>query len=109
MAHDEELAERVRAALNGQEGLTEKRMFGGLAFLLDGHMAVASSSQGGIMVRVDPAREDQLLAGLGVEPMIMRGRPMTGWLRVAREQLDDAALRGWVGEGVAYVRTLPPK
>lgn len=110
MAHDEELAGRLRAALEGQDGLSEKRMFGGLAFLLHGHMAIAASSRGGIMVRVDPAREDQLLARPGVEPMIMRGRPLTGWLRVAGEELgDDAALEGWVGEGVSYVRSLPPK
>jgi TfoX/Sxy family transcriptional regulator of competence genes len=110
VAHDEALARRVRAALEGQDGLTEKRMFGGLAFLLDGHMAIAASSRGGIMVRVDPAREDELLTRPGAEPMIMRGRPMTGWLRVAAEELgDDAALDAWVGEGVGYVRSLPPK
>jgi TfoX/Sxy family transcriptional regulator of competence genes len=110
VAHDEALAGRLRAALEGQDGLSEKRMFGGLAFLLNGHMAVAASSQGGILVRVDPQREDELLARPGVEPMIMRGRPMTGWLRVATEELgDDGALGAWVGEGVTYVRTLPPK
>ena len=110
MAHDEALAGRLRAALRGQDGLGEKRMFGGLAFLLHGHMTIAASSRGGIMVRVDPAREDELLARPGVEPMVMRGRPMTGWLRVAAGELDDdAALEAWVDEGVAYVRTLPPK
>src|SRR3954468_16613558 len=97
MAYEEDLSERVREILASEEGLTEKRMFGGLAFLLDGHMAVAASSRGGIMVRVAPRREDELLTRPGVEPMIMRGRPMTGWLRVAREGLDDDALRGWVG------------
>jgi TfoX/Sxy family transcriptional regulator of competence genes len=110
VAHDEALAGRLRAALGGEDGLSEKRMFGGLAFLVHGHMAIAASSRGGILVRVDPAREDELLAHPGVEPMIMRGRPMTGWLRVAGDELgDDAALERWVREGVAYVRTLPPK
>jgi hypothetical protein len=109
VAYDTELADQVRTLLGPEKGLTEKRMFGGLAFLLDGHMAVAASSRGGIMVRVDPAREDELLTRPGVEPMIMRGRPMTGWLRVAAEELDDATLPGWVGEGVSYVRSLPPK
>jgi TfoX/Sxy family transcriptional regulator of competence genes len=109
VAYDQDLADRLRDLLAAEPSLTEKRMFGGVAFLLDGHMAVAASSRGGIMVRVDPAREDALLDRPGVEPMIMRGRPMTGWLRVAVDATDTDALRGWVDEGVSYVRTLPPK
>ena len=108
MAHDPEIAERLRALLAGQDGLTEKRMFGGVAFLLDGHLTVTASGRGGLMVRVAPAREDQLLERPGVEPMVMRGRPMRGWLHVEGE-LDDATLRSWVDEGVSYVRSLPPK
>ena len=109
MPHDEELAERLRELLDGQDGLTEKRMFGGVAFLLGGHMAVAASGQGGLMVRVDPARGDRLLDRPGAEPMVMRGRPMTGWLRVDNDHLDHDALHAWVDEGVSYVRSLPPK
>jgi len=109
VAYDGELAERIRTLLDGEEQLTEKRMFGGLAFMLAGHMAVAANSKGGLMVRVDPAREDELLARPGAEPMIMRGRPMTGWLRLDAGGLDDATLESWVGEGVSFVRSLPPK
>lgn len=109
MAHDEELAQRLRALLDGQDGLTEKRMFGGVGFLLGGHLTVTASSRGGLMVRVDPARADDLLARPGVETMVMRGRPMTGWLHVDRDRLDDDALQRWVDEGVSYVRSLPPR
>ncbi|MHC1559799.1 TfoX/Sxy family protein [Actinomycetospora sp. C-140] len=109
MAYDEELAERLRERLDGQRDVAEKRMFGGLAFLLGGHMTVCASSRGGLMVRVDPARAETLLDPPGVDNMIMRGRPMAGWLYVDRERLDGAALDGWVDEGVAFVQTLPPK
>ena len=110
MAYDEELAERVRELLT-REPVTEKRMFGGLAFLLGGHMAVAASGQGGLMVRVDPADNEPLLAEPGAEELTMGGRgPMTGWLRVDGDVLaDDAALRAWVDRGVTYARSLPPK
>src|SRR4051812_9720204 len=107
--HDEELAERLRDALAQEPGLTEKRMFGGVAFLLGGHMALTASSRGGLMVRGDPARADALLAEPGVETMVMRGRPMSGWLHVDRDRLAGPALQGWVDEGVGYVRSLPPK
>lgn len=110
MAYDEELAERVRAMVAGQVGVSEQRMFGGLAFLVDGHMAVAASGQGGLLVRVDPDAGEELVDGGDVVPMEMRGRAMTGWLRVAPGAVaTDAALRTWVDRGVAYVRTLPPK
>lgn len=110
MAYDVDLAARVRAVLAGESGLTEQRMFGGLGFMLDGHMAVAASGQGGLMVRVDPDEGERLVDGADVAPMEMRGRAMTGWLRVRTEAVaDDDALREWVARGAAYVRTLPPK
>ncbi|MGW5312304.1 TfoX/Sxy family protein [Nocardia thailandica] len=110
MAYDEELAERVRGVLDGGPLPTEKKMFGGLAFLIDGHMAVAVSGRGGLMVRVDPEAGERLTDAPAVAPMVMRGREMPGWLRVAAEAVaGDRELRAWVERGVAYVRTLPPK
>ena len=109
MAYDEDLAERLRELVAREKGLTEKRMFGGLAFLLDGNMAVSASGQGGLMVRVDPAASDDLVADARAERMVMKGRPMDGWLRVDAEGLDDAGLAEWVARGVAYARSLPPK
>ena len=110
MAYDEDLADRIREQL-GKERTTEKRMFGGLAFLVGGNMSVAASGNGGLLVRVDPAHDAELLAQPGVEPMSMGGRaPMKGWLRVAPEALhDDDALAAWVRRGVAYARSLPVK
>jgi TfoX/Sxy family transcriptional regulator of competence genes len=109
VAYDEELADRLGLLLAGQ-GLTTKRMFGGVAFLLHGHMALAASGQGGLLVRVDPAERDVLLAEPGAEPFEMRGRPMAGWLRVDASALDDdAVLRQWAERGTAFARTLPPK
>jgi TfoX/Sxy family transcriptional regulator of competence genes len=107
MAYDEELAERVRELLEGEAGLTEKKMFGGLGFMVGGNMAVAASGQGGLLVRVDPSSSyDES----GVEPMVMRGREMTGWLRVATEVVGTKKqLATWVRRGVAYARSLPPK
>jgi len=105
VSYDEDLAHRIRALLGEEAGVTEKKMFGGLAFLVDGHMAVAASGQGGLMVRVDPAETEALLAEPGAAPFEMRGRPMDGWLRVT----GDVALDPWVERGVAFVRTLPPK
>ena len=110
MAYDEELAERVRHALAGESGLTERKMFGGIGFMLDGHMAVGVSGEGGLMLRVPPDRTDELLAQPHAEPFEMRGRGMSGWLRIREAGVateDD--LDGWVGVGVEYVRTLPPK
>lgn len=110
MAYDEDLANRIRERLGGDDGVTEMRMFGGLAFLIGGHMAVAASGKGGLMVRVDPQESDALLAEPGARPFEMRGRPMDGWLRVdAGAVEDDAALDAWVRRGTGYARSLPPK
>ena len=110
MAYDETLAARIRAMLAG-EPVAEKKMFGGLAFLLGGNMSVAASGQGGLLVRVDPGDTDDLLAEPGAEEFDMGGRgPMKGWLRVNPDVLDDdETLGAWVTRGVAYARTLPPK
>ena len=109
MAYDEVLAQRIHDLLDGEEGVTSKKMFGGLGFMVDGHMAVAAASQGALMVRADPADGEAWVDGETVNPMEMRGRPMTGWLLVAAEALDDDQLQLWVDRGVAHVRTLPPK
>jgi TfoX/Sxy family transcriptional regulator of competence genes len=100
MSYDRELADRVRAALSAEPGVTEKAMFGGLAFLVDGAMAVAASGQGGLMVRSDPARAEELVAADGAERMVMRGREMDGWLRISADVVDDEdALHRWVALG----------
>ena len=110
MAYDEELADRVREALDGEPGVTEKRMFGGLGFMVAGNMAVAASSQGGLMVRVDREDGRSLVDGDSVRPMEMRGRTMDGWLLVdAGGLVDDEGLRRWVDRGVSHARSLPPK
>src|SRR3954447_9742065 len=110
MAYDEDLADRIREILASEQGLTEKKMFGGLAFLIGGNMAVAASGQGGLMVRVDPAETDALVAKPHAAPFEMRGRPMDGWLRVADEGVrTKKQLEPWVKRGVAYARALPPK
>ena len=110
MAYDEELAGRIRALVGARPDLAEKKMFGGLAFLIGGNMAVAASGQGGVLVRVDPAESDDLVASTPAEPMEMRGRSMQGWLRLAPEDVaTDAQLGDWVARGVAYARSLPPK
>jgi TfoX/Sxy family transcriptional regulator of competence genes len=110
MAYDEELARRVRELLRDVPAVTEKRMFGGLGFLVGDHMAVAASGQGGLLVRVDPAEGETLVATTGAQPMEMRGRQMSGWLRVEAVELATAdALSSWVTRGVAYARSLPPK
>jgi TfoX/Sxy family transcriptional regulator of competence genes len=108
MAYDEVLAARIRALTADEPGLAEKRMFGGLAFLVDGRMAVAASGHGGVMVRVGADAAADLLASTPAEPVTMRGRPMTGWLRVgAAHVADDADLAEWVRRGVAFARSLP--
>jgi len=110
MAYDEDLANRIRELIAAEPGVTETKMFGGLAFLIGGNMAVAASGQGGLLVRADPEASDDLLTSKGVKPMEMRGRQMQGWLRV-----DDDAVRTkrqlerWVRIGVGYAGTLPPK
>jgi len=110
MAYDEDLANRLRELLAGESTVTEKRMFGGLAFLVGGHMSVAASGQGGLMVRVDPADADALLAKPHAEPFEMRGRPVQGWLRVGAEGVrTKRQLEPWVRRGVKYARSLPAK
>lgn len=110
MAYDEELADRIRSLLGGRAGLTEKKMFGGLAFLVGGNMAIAASGQGGILVHVDPEESEDLVATTPAELMEMRGRQMAGWLRVgAAAVADEAALAEWVERGAGYATSLPPK
>jgi hypothetical protein len=110
MAYDEQLAARLRAALGDEPGLTEKRMFGGLAFLVDGHMAAAASGQGGMLLRVDPAQTEELAGQADVERFQMRGKEMDGWLRVGPSAVrTDEELQGWLDRALAYVRSLPPK
>jgi hypothetical protein len=110
MAYDEELAHRIRELLGGEARLTEKKMFGGLAFLIGGNMAVAASGQGGVLVRVDPARSDGLVASTNARPMQMRGREMQGWLRVAPDDVrTKRQLARWVTLGATYARSLPVK
>ena len=110
MAYDEDLANRIRELVGGRPGVTEQRMFGGLAFLIGGNMAIAASGQGGIMVRVDPAESESIVAKTSARPMVMRGREMAGWLRVDLDATAaDDDLARWVGLGLAHVRTLPPE
>jgi hypothetical protein len=110
MAYDEELAARIRELVAGEAGLTEQKMFGGLAFLVGGNMAIAASGQGGILVRVDPDRSDELVGASGAQPMEMRGRVMPGWLRVGAEDVAGREeLARWVDLGTAYARSLPAK
>jgi hypothetical protein len=110
MAYDEELADRVREVVRGEDGLTEKRMFGGLAFLIHGNMAVAASSQGGLLLRIDPTQVESLISEPQVRRFEMRGREMDGWLRVDPSVLGtDDKLGGWLTHGVTYARSLPPK
>ena len=110
MAYDEALAQRIRELVANEPGLTEKKMFGGLAFLVGGNMAVAASGQGGLMVRVDPADSEMLVRTTAAEVMVMRGRPMAGWLRLASSAVAERdELVGWVARGVAFARSLPAK
>jgi hypothetical protein len=110
VAYDEELADRVREQLADQDRLTELRMFGGLAFMVGGNMAVSASGQGGLLVRCDPAQTGAPVGEPGVRRFEMRGRSMDGWLQVAPEAVAaDHALERWVAVGVAYARSLPAK
>ncbi len=110
MAYDEILAGRIRELVGAGEDVTEQKMFGGLAFLVGGNMAVAASGQGGLLVRVDPDAADVLLATTSATPMEMRGRPMAGWLRVDASDVESEPDLGmWVERGVDYARTLPRK
>lgn len=110
MAYDEELADRIREVVQGEPDLTEKAMFGGLAFLVGGNMAVSASGQGGMLLRCDPAQTEDLVTHQHVQRFEMRGREMDGWLRVDPAAVDtEADLRQWVSRGVTYARSLPPK
>ncbi|HET6171328.1 MAG TPA: TfoX/Sxy family protein [Gaiellales bacterium] len=110
MAYDAELAERIRRLAESEPGLSERKMFGGLAFLLHGNMAVAASGQGGLLVRVDPDESDELVSTSQASVMEMRGRAMQGWLRVDSDKVaTDGALASWVQRGISYARSLPPK
>ena len=110
MAYDEELADRIREAVEGEPGLSEKRMFGGLAFLVHGNMAVAASSTGGLLLRVPPERTEELLAEPHTDEFVMRERSMAGWLRVDPPGLTSPAeIERWAQIGLTYAATLPPK
>lgn len=110
MAHDEDLANRIRELTGAQHGVEEKRMFGGLAFLINGHMAVAAGGRGGLMVRVPPDETASLLTREHVEPMVMAGRETRGWVRVTADGVrTKRQLQSWVTRGVEHARGLPPK
>jgi len=110
MAYDVELANRIREIIEGEPGLSEKRMFGGLAFLIDENMAVSASSQGGLLLRINPTLTETLVSKPHIRPFEMRGREMDGWLRVDAAVLGtDDELRRWVSHGVTYARSLPRK
>jgi len=110
MAYDEDLADRIRELIAAQPGVEEKRMFGGLAFLINGNMSVAVSARGGLMVRVPPDETEKLLAREHVEPMVMAGRETRGWLRVGVEGVKTKRqLQSWVSRGVERATSLPPK
>jgi TfoX/Sxy family transcriptional regulator of competence genes len=110
MAYDEDLANRIRELIADEAGITEKKMFGGLAFLLNGHMSVSASGRGGLLLRIDPEQTDAMLAKPYAERFVMRGREMDGWLRVDAEGVSTKAqLQRWVERSVSYVRSLPPK
>ena len=110
MAYDEELAERIRGLVGGGPDVTEKKIFGGLAFLIGGNMAIAASGQGGILVRADPAESDSLVASTDAHVMEMRGKQMRGWLRVDPEHVaTKRQLAKWVEVGTGYARSLPAK
>ena len=110
MAYDEALAARIRVLVGDAPDVTEKKMFGGLAFLVGGNMAIGASGQGGILVRVDPEQSDRLVATSGAHPMVMRGRELRGWLRVDDEYVrTKPQLQKWAKLGVGYARSLPAK
>ena len=110
MAYDEDLANRIRELIAAEEGVVEKKMFGGLAFLIGGHMSVSASGQGGLLLHVDPAETEKLLAKPHARAFEMRGRTMDGWVRVDPEGVKTKRqLETWVQRGVSYARSLPPK
>ena len=110
MAYDEDLANRIRELVGGEQGVEEKRMFGGLAFLINGNMSVVASGHGGLLVRVPPDDTDKLLQREHVSAMVMAGREARGWLRVADEGVKTKRqLRSWITRGVDYAKGLKPK
>ncbi len=114
MAYDEDLANRLREVLSDHAAvpgrLTEKRMFGGLGFMINGHLAVSASGQGGLLLRCDPEQTEALVGNDGVDRFVMRGRELDGWLHVLESAiLTKARLKTWVGYGVAYAESLPPQ
>ena len=110
MAYDEDLAHRIREVVQGEPGVTERRMFGGLAFLINGNMAVSASRQGGLLLRVDPTDTPTLVERPGASPFEMRGRELDGWLRVDPTVLaTKRQLTSWVARGLRYARSLPAK
>jgi TfoX/Sxy family transcriptional regulator of competence genes len=110
MAYDEDLANRIRELLGSEPDVEEKRMFGGLAFLVNGNMSVAASGQGGLLVRVPREDSDKLAERAHVSPMVMAGREARGWLRVDEAGVQTKRqLHSWVNRGVGYARSLPPK
>ncbi len=110
MAYDEDLATRIRDLIGPDPELTEKKMFGGLAFLIRGHMAISASGQGGVLVHVDPERSGDLVATTKAMTAVMQGREMPGWLRVSPEDLaSDDDLSRWVDIGIGHAQSLPPK
>ena len=110
MAFDQHLAQRIRDVLSEESGVTEKRMFGGLAFLLDGRLALAAGNHGGLLLRNDPADVETHVSHAHVSRFEMRGRPMDGWLHVDDAAVDDEdGLRRWVAVGVTYARSLGPR
>jgi len=107
VAYDLDLADRLRELVSHQPGVTQKRMFGGLAFMVDGHLAVAASSHGGLLLRVDPAESDALIADPRASRFVMQGREMAGWLRIDLDaSASDDELSQWVDRGVDYARSL---
>jgi hypothetical protein len=109
VAYDEALAARIRELVAGESDLEEQKMFGGLAFLAGGNMAVAASGQGGLLVRVDPGESKRLVATTPAEEMVMRGRSMKGWLRLDSAEVQGGELDAWVERGLAFARSLPAK
>lgn len=110
MAYDDDLADRIRALLSGERGVEEQKMFGGLAFLIGGNMAIAASGQGGLLVRADPGESDRIVGATAAEVMVMRGKPMSGWLRVPADAVGTKRqLEKWVKLGAGYARSLPAK
>src|SRR5947209_2293968 len=110
MAFDMNLADRIRNVLKQEEGLTEKKMFGGLAFLINGNMTIAVSAQGGILVRINPSHSKEILESTSAKMMEMRGRSMPGWVRVSSEYIqDDSSLSKWIERALIYAHSLPSK